>query len=317
MSVYLSIVSPMFNEEENIARFIASVKKELEEIGKEWEIIIVDDGSEDRSVDVAIGAKANDERIKIVELGRHFGRGRALREGFSRAKGRYIISIESDNSWNPKEISRVLAELETNKFDIVLVSPYLEGGKLKGVPFYRRLLSRIGNAILGASFYGSFSMVTQMFRGYRREVLDSLILEADDKEIHLEILSKALAVGFRVKEIPGQLLGREVGRSKFKLRKTIESHLIFSFLERPFLLFGFLGALFFLFGLAIGVYFIFLWREGKLNPDRPLMTLFIILMLAGVQMVSFGLLGMMLVNIRREILRVQVLSRLWKWEKKE
>ncbi len=309
MGVFVSVISPMYNEKDNIERFISSVVGELERTGKSWELIIVDDGSEDNSVEIAERTKGDDERIKVIKLQRHYGRGKALREGFKVAKGEYIITIESDNSWNAADIVRVLGELERGDADIVLVSPYTSGGKIKDVPLFRRIISRLGNIILGASFYGSFSMVTQMFRGYKREVIESIFLESEDKEIHLEILSKALAIGYKAREIPGNLVGRGLGKSKLRLGKTIRSHLFFSFFERPFLLFGLLGIFFFALGLILGIYFIFLWRAGRLNPDRPLMTLFIVLMVAGVQMFSFGLMGMLIVSIRREIFKIQMLAR--------
>lgn len=305
MGAYLSIVSPMFNEESIIGEFIRSVQKTLENFDREWELIVVDDGSCDRSFERAREAIGSDTRIKILQLQSHYGRGRALREGFKAASGKYIITIESDLSWKSSDILKVLAELEKGDADIILVSPYTFGGKIRDVPILRHIISRLGNRVLGAAFPGSFRMVTQMFRGYRREVIDSLMLESNDKEIHLEILSKALAMGFCAREIPGELCKRKGGKSKLKLSHTIQTHLLFSFLERPFLLFGLLGVLFFFVGIGLGTYFIVLWQKSALNPDRPLMTLFIIMIIAGVQMFSFGLLGIMLVNLRREILKMQ------------
>ena len=157
---------------------------------------------------------------------------------------------------------------------------------------------------------GNFSMVTQMFRGYRKEVIDSLELEADRKEIHLEILSKALAAGYRAVEIPAVLKWRASGTSTFRLRATSISHLFFSFYEKPSLLFGVLGLTFAIIGIIIGLYIIVLWQQQRLNPARPLMTLLVLFVLSGIQLAAFGFIGTQIAALRREIIKVQRENRL-------
>jgi dolichol-phosphate mannosyltransferase len=146
---------------------------------------------------------------------------------------------------------------------------------------------------------------TGIFRAYRRKVLDSLELESDGKEIHLEILSKAIALGFRVKEIPAVLTSRKKGTSKFKLRKTAISHLAFSVFEKPMMIFGFVGLLTLGIGLLIGAYVAYLRFVGELTPGRPLITFAILLILGGIQILSFGFIAIQIVSLRREILRIQ------------
>ena len=153
-------------------------------------------------------------------------------------------------------------------------------------------------------------MVTQMFRGYRREVIDALELEAERKEIHLEILSKALAAGFRAIEIPAVLKWRASGTSSFKFRRTSVSHLLFSFYEKPSLLFGVIGLTLAFVGLIIGLYIILLWQLRILNPVRPLMTLLLLFVLSGIQLASFGFIGTQIAALRKEIIKVQRENRL-------
>jgi hypothetical protein len=172
------------------------------------------------------------------------------------------------------------------------------------------LISQLGNKILGLAMKGNFSMVTQMFRGYRKEVIDSLELEADRKEIHLEILSKALAAGYRAVEIPAVLKWRASGTSTFRLRATSISHLLFSFYEKPSLLFGVLGLTFASIGIIIGLYIIVLWQQQRLNPARPLMTLLVLFVLSGIQLAAFGFIGTQIAALRREIIKVQRENRL-------
>jgi hypothetical protein len=146
---------------------------------------------------------------------------------------------------------------------------------------------------------------TGIFRAYRKKVLDSLEMESDGKEIHLEILSKAMALGFRVKEIPAILTSRKRGKSKFKFKKTATSHLIFSIFEKPMIIFGFLGLLTLGIGLLIGIYIAYLRFSGDLTPGRPLITFAILLILGGIQILSFGFIAIQIVSLRREILRIQ------------
>jgi hypothetical protein len=146
---------------------------------------------------------------------------------------------------------------------------------------------------------------TGIFRAYRKKVLDSLELESDGKEIHLEILSKALALGYRVKEIPATLNNRKRGKSKFKLKKTAISHLVFSVFEKPMIIFGFIGLLTLSIGLLIGLYIAYLRFSGDLTPGRPLITFALLLILGGIQILSFGFVAIQIVTLRKEILRIQ------------
>jgi len=181
----------------------------------------------------------------------------------------------------------------------------MPGGGVQDVPFLRLWISRLGNRVLRFAMPNRIYTSTGIFRGYRRKVLDSLELESDGKEIHLEILSKVIALGFRVREIPAILTGRKKGRSKFKFKKTAASHLVFSFFEKPMILFGFLGLVTLGVGCLIGLYVAYLRFTGTLSPGRPLITFALLLILGGIQILSFGFIALQIVSLRREILRIQ------------
>ncbi|UCD56001.1 MAG: glycosyltransferase family 2 protein, partial [Candidatus Hydrogenedentota bacterium] len=307
--VYYSIISPMFNEEANIASTVESIARVMSGLGKPWELILVNDGSIDRTKEIAEQVCEGKANARVLSYTPNRGRGKALRTGFAEAKGRFIITIESDLSWDPSLMPEMLALLESGETDIVLASPYAKGGGTEGVPAGRLMISRLGNMILSPVVPGNFKMVTQMFRAYRREVVDSLELESDDKEIHLEILSKALALGYRAREIPAVLRSRGAGRSKFKLSKTAASHLAFSYFEKPLFLLGITGLAFLALAFIVGIYLLIEFSRGKLNPDRPLMTLLVILIIGGLQFVSLGLVGTQIVQLRKEVYRVQMENR--------
>ncbi len=307
----LSIISPMYNEEQNIKGTVQVIRRVLASYNKPWELILVNDGSTDNTLKAATDVAEQYENVSVCSYAVNRGRGYALRTGFAHAKGRFIVTIESDLSWNAECILEMLQKFEADAaIDIVLASPYMKGGRTENVPFRRLAISKLGNKILGRAMPGNFNMVTQMFRGYRREVIDSLELEAERKEIHLEILSKALAAGFRAIEIPAVLKWRASGISSFKLRRTSVSHLLFSFYEKPALLFGFIGIVLALIGLILGIYIILLWNLRILNPVRPLMTLLVLFVVSGLQLASFGFIGTQIAALRKEIIKVQRENRL-------
>jgi len=162
---------------------------------------------------------------------------------------------------------------------MVVASPYKKGGRLKNVPLKRAFLSKWGNKILSASVSNVVSMVSGMTRIYRKECIQSLPLGSDGKEIHLEIISKALCLGYKVSEIPAILtwmdkkaLKKIKRSSSFKTKKYIFSHLMFTFFERPLLLFGMLGLGSFIGGLILGCYIVYLRYTGNLKPNRPLIS---------------------------------------------
>jgi glycosyltransferase involved in cell wall biosynthesis len=229
-----------------------------------------------------------------------------LREGFKGSKGEIIVSIDADLSYDPHYILDFIKILKTEQdIDFVLASPYMPGGGVQNVPFHRLWISRLGNKILRLAMPNRIYTSTGIFRAYRRKVLDSLELESDGKEIHLEILSKALALGYRVKEMPTILTGREKGRSKFKFRKTTLTHLVFSVFEKPMIIFGFIGLVTLGIGFLIGLYIAYLRFVGELTAGRPLITFAILLILGGIQILSFGFIAIQIVSLRREILRIQ------------
>jgi len=296
----------MFNEAENVEATIGQVEQALASFQGTYEIIAVNDGSFDNTLEILERVASQNEKVRVVSFLKNFGRGMALRTGFKESKGAIVVSIDADLSYDPHYIVDLVKTLRTEQdIDFVLASPYMPGGGVKNVPLLRLWVSKLGNKILRLAMPNRIYTSTGIFRAYRRKVLESLELESDGKEIHLEILSKAIALGFRVKEIPVVLANRKKGRSKFKFRKTAISHLVFSVFEKPMMIFGFIGLLTLSIGLLIGVYVAYLRFAGELTPGRPLITFAILLILGGIQILSFGFIAIQIVSLRREILRIQ------------
>jgi len=302
----LSIIIPMFNEAENVEATLGRVEEALTSFQGSYEIITIDDGSLDNTLEILKRVGEQNGKVKVVSYPKNIGRGMALRKGFQKSKGEIVVSIDADLSYDPRYIIDLVETLRTEQdVDFILASPYMPGGGIQGVPTLRLWISKLGNKILRFAMPNQIYTSTGIFRAYRKWVLDSLELESDGKEIHLEILSKALALGYRVKEIPAILTGRKKGRSKFKFKKTAASHLVFSVFEKPMIIFGFLGLLTLGIGLLIGIYIAYLRFSGGLTPGRPLITFALLLILGGIQILSFGFIAIQIVSLRREILRIQ------------
>lgn len=302
----ISVVVPMFNEEENATRTLERLSFVLDSTDKKWEIIIVDDGSTDNTKKLVEEYSHFNRCVKLFSYSPNQGRGKALRIGFQIAQGMIICTTDADLSYDEKYIVRMIKLLEQNQdVDMVIGSPYIEGGKAEGVPFLRLLLSKVGNKMLGFALKGKISTATGVLRAYRRECIKSLELESDGKEIHLEILSKALSMGYKTLEMPATLKVRKQGKSKFRFKATALSHIIFSFFEKPIILFGLVGFFMLLLGFLGGAYVIYLWQKESLNPNRPLMTLIVLLVISGIQVLLFGFLGTQLVHLRKEIYKIQ------------
>ena len=307
----VSIVIPAYNESENIMETAERITAVFAPRPEQYEIIFVNDGSTDDTWAVAKRMAAADSHVVAAGYAQNAGRGRALRHGFAVARGQFIVATDADLSYAPHFILDLLDALCADPdVHFVLGSPYMPGGGTEGVDPKRLFISQLGNVILRRVVNKEIYTWTGVFRAYRREVLDAIALEADGKEIHLEILSRALAAGYRMKEVPAVLASRRKGQSKFRFGGTAVSHLVFSFYERPIIVFGAVGLLILLIGLVGGLYVTYLRFTGGLVEGRPLTTLVVIFIVAGLQILSFGFIALQIGILKRELVKLQRDSRL-------
>ena len=302
----LSVIIPVFNEEENIAVTVERVCRNLNQNALTFELVIVNDGSTDNTGERLHALQNDFPQIRAINYYPNMGRGMALRRGFQEAAGQFVVSIDADLSYDESHIVRLYENLKENpSTDIVLGSVYMRGGEMRNVPWNRRIISRLGNWILSFALRGKFKTITCVLRGYKKGVVQSLDLTSTGKEIHLEILLKAVAYGFSIAEIPATLTWRKKGRSKFRVTSTSISHLLFSVAMRPMILFGMLGLIMIALGVGIGLQVTYLWLQNQLNPARPIINLMIILIIGGIQTISFGFLAFQLSELRHDIIRLQ------------
>lgn len=296
-SLSLSVIVPVYNEVESLPMLYERVTRAIAEgpelYHSDYELILVDDGSRDGSFEGCSRLHEQDSRVKVIRFRRNFGKTAALQAGFAMSRGAYLVTIDADVQEDPRHISEMLAKLDAG-YDLV------SGRRVhRQDPISKTLPSRIYNTMV--SFFTGIQMhdFNCGFKAYRREVVIDLKLYGD---LHRFIPVLAHQRGFRVTEIPVQHEPRRYGKSKYGVKRLGRGYLDFiqvlfltSYLRRPLRLFGSVGTIFGVLGGGILVYLTILWfMDIRPIGDRPLLTLGVLLVLTGLQLISTGLIGEML-----------------------
>ena len=300
----VSVIIPMYNEEENVLHTLQEVKNVLRQYSP-FQIIAVDDGSADNTLTLLEQYASENQEVEVFKHPVNMGMGKALVTGFKNAKGKVIVTLDADLSYDPNYIPLLVWKLHEENADVVIGSQYMHGGKTEGIPFIRLFVSKMANRIVGYSMNENISTVTGILRAYRKEVLDSIEIESRGTAINPEILSKAIALDFKIIEVPVTLKGRELGESKVQFRSTTISHLLLTFYERPMILFGFVGLALCIIGVVSAFYLFYLYLIGQLDPNRPLMIFMLLTLLSGIQILIFGFMATQISLLKREIYIVQ------------
>lgn len=241
-TVELSVVCPFYNEAAILPTSLETMLDRLMELDCRWELIVVNDGSTDDSEQVAREFEEQCPQLRVISYAINRGRGYALRQGINAARGDIIVTTEIDLSWGDDIVERLYKPMvDDPSTDVLVASPNLPGGGYKNVPRGRVWVSRLGNRVIRGCMSNAVTMNTGMTRAYRREVIQSMPLEENRKEFHLEVIVKAQAMGYRMREIPCFLewkdykhKGQRVKRkSSSKVRGLIFSHTLFSLFAKP------------------------------------------------------------------------------------
>lgn len=233
----LSVVVPLFNEEESVRPLVEAVREALAQRWS-WELILVDDGSRDRTVERVRGEADDDARVRLVELARNYGQTTAMQAGFDYARGKIVVSLDGDLQNDPRDIPRLVEKLEEG-YD--LVTGYREDRQDKFLT--RKVPSWIANRIIRWITGVPIRDNGCSLKAYRGEVLSDLHLYS---ELHRFIPAVAAATsGARITEIPVRHHPRRFGDSKYGLSRTwrvlvdlLTVTMIRWFRERPLALFG-------------------------------------------------------------------------------
>jgi glycosyltransferase involved in cell wall biosynthesis len=203
----VSLVIPAYNEgsilKENLEKIEQYTLQENQNFC--WEFVIINDGSSDDTGSIAVQFSKHKSNVVLVHHPCNLGLGQALKSGFAYSQGDYIITLDVDLSYAPYHIDILLEKIIETQSQIVVASPYMEGGKVSNVPYLRKELSVWANRFLAVTAKRSLCTFTGMVRVYEGRFLKSLNLKATGMDINPEIIHKAQLLGARIEEVPAHL----------------------------------------------------------------------------------------------------------------
>ncbi len=211
----MSVVVPAFNEAASLAAGITALDRELADLAARYrfEIVVVDDGSNDATGAIAEALAAGRGDLHVVRHAVNRGLGAALRTGFVATAGDVVVVLDADMSYAPSHVALLLAALHATGAPVAAASPYMPGGVVRGVPRARLALSVAANRLLWAASGGAASTATGMVRAYDGAWIRALPLAANGMEVNAEIVRHALRSGARIVEVPGRLDWEAAGRA--------------------------------------------------------------------------------------------------------
>jgi glycosyltransferase involved in cell wall biosynthesis len=295
VSTNLSIVIPIHNEEPAILPLYDRLTTVMERLRRSYEIIFVDDASTDRSFDLLANLVETDHHLKVLRLRRNFGQTAALAAGFDEASGEVIISLDGDLQHDPDDIPLLLEKIEEG-YDIA------SGWRKQRVDnaVTRKIPSRIANWMMKKASGVDLHDFGTTFKAYRSEVLKDINLYG---ELHRFIPALASQYGARIAEVPIKNIPRPSGESHYGLGRTfrvffdiLTIKFLLRYLTRPMHFFGKWGLIAISLGTMVLLYMIFekLIGHDIIVEHGPLLVAGALLWLAGLMMLSTGLMGEML-----------------------
>ncbi|HEX9960749.1 MAG TPA: glycosyltransferase family 2 protein [Pyrinomonadaceae bacterium] len=296
----LSLFLPVLNEEENLRPMHVKIQEALKSLGKTAEVIYVDDGSTDKSLEILKEIASQDERVRVISLRRNYGQTAAMSAGIDAAKGEILIPMDADLQNDPKDIARLLEKLNEG-YDVV--SGWRKNRQDKLVS--RKIPSQIANKII--SWIGGVPLHDYgcSLKAYRREVIQDVKLYG---EMHRFIPIYASWAGARVAEIPVDHHARTMGKSKYGISRTVKVvfdlmtiKFMASYQTKPIYVFGTFGMIAFLLSITAGLWaFILKFGYGVSFILTPLPVIAIVLLAISMQFFLMGLLAEMLVRTYHE-----------------
>lgn len=288
----ISVIIPLYNEKGSLRELHTRLCEELRKTGLSVEIIYVDDGSRDGSDKILHDIQKKDPRVRIISFRRNFGKSAALCAGFEKATGNIVLTMDADLQDKPEEMHKLLEKLREGN-DLV------SGWKKKRKDHLsKRWASRIYNRITALLTGVPLHDMNCGFKAYRREVIEEITVYG---EMHRYIPVLASYKGFKIAEVPVEHDSREHGRSKFGMERYVGGFfdlltviMLTRYNRKPLHIFGIIGMGMISAGLLIEVYLTIGWFYGMWIEDRPAFMLGILLLIVGVQFMSFGLVAEML-----------------------
>ena len=290
----ISVVVPMKNEAPNVEQLFRELTVALEAYGRPYEIIAIDDGSQDETFALLAGLQATDLRLRVISLRRNFGQTAAFAAGFAHARGRYIVTIDGDLQNDPRDIPDMVKQLEEHPADIV--AGWRKDRKDKF--FSRRLPSMIANRIISRATGVRLHDYGCSLKVFRAEVVKPMKLYG---EMHRFLPAIASEFGVTTVERVVNHRARTQGSSKYGISRTIRVILdlvtvkfLISYRTRPVQIFGLWGLVLGFAGALILSWLTYVRLTTTQGiAERPILLLGILLIVTGVQLVTLGLVAEM------------------------
>ncbi len=214
MQCKYSLVIPAYNEEENLKPLVDEILEKLK--GNDYEIIIVDDNSKDKTPQISDELSKNPKISCIHRTEGRNGMGYALLEGSQKARGKYIVWVMADKSDKIEVISDMIAKLEGG-YDMVVGSRYMKGGSKGELQPDKALYSSTYSQLAKIVFGLQVDDITNAFRAFRKKILDDVKIESGDFAISPEFAIKTHLKGYKVTQVPATYFKRQAGQAKFKI----------------------------------------------------------------------------------------------------
>ncbi|MGA0161052.1 MAG: glycosyltransferase family 2 protein [Vulcanococcus sp.] len=286
----LSIVVPLFNEEESLPLLVEKLLLALRPLGRSFELVLVDDGSSDRTAEVLRQQAAGAPELVAVLLRRNYGQTAAMAAGFDASRGRLIVTLDGDLQNDPADIPMLLERLEQG-YD--LVSGWRHQRQDHAVS--RLLPSKIANALIARVTGVRLHDYGCSLKAYRRELVEDMNLYG---ELHRFLPALAFIEGARIAEVKVHHNARQFGQSKYGIDRTFRVLMdLFTvwfmkrFLTRPMYVFGFGGLSAMAIGALLSAYLLMVKLGGAEIGNRPLLLVAVLALITGVQLFCFGLLS--------------------------
>lgn len=292
-----SVVVPVMNEEENVELLYAKLVETFETMGKPYEIIIVDDGSTDKTIEILEKIGSQDKNLKVIKFRRNFGQSAAMGAGFRFSRGNIIIAMDGDLQNDPADIPKLVAKLGEG-YDVV--SGWRKNRKDKMI--VRKLPSRIANRLIQFLTRVQIHDTGCSLKAYKKEIVEKVRVYG---ELHRFIPALARIEGAKVGEVVVNHHSRKFGKSKYKITRTFKVvmdlttlNLLMKYLANPMHFFGLLGIVFNVFGVAalLSILYCVGILEYTLEEINVLLSTAFIFLAGGFQSFFFGLLAQIVVK---------------------
>jgi glycosyltransferase involved in cell wall biosynthesis len=294
----VSAVVPAFNEEESFSELYGELTKVLPTLDSNYEIIFIDDGSTDNSLDVLKKLAAKDKKVRIFSFRKHRGKADALTVGFRVAKGDYVFTMDSDLEDKPSEMPKLYKKMKEGNDAVV------GWRKNRKHSLSRVISSRFSNFVISLLWGFKLHDHNCGLKLFTKDAVKTLDLYGG---LYRFMLLLVYLKGFKVSEVEISHQNRKYGKSKygfFRLWKDVPDVVTIFFLtrfgERPLHFFGFVGGIISGIGIIVLLYLTMLHFQGQTIGNRPLLTLGMLLVIAGFQVLFTGLLADLILHISQK-----------------